>query len=116
VEVRVAGIVAFLTMKGIALHDRAAQRPKDAYDIHYCLEQYPGGTAGLVAEFVRFQDDELVREALGKIAGKFKDDEDDGPRMVADMEGIVGDYRAIRKREVFTRVSDFLAALAEAQK
>jgi hypothetical protein len=116
VEVRVAGMAAFLTMKGIALHDRDPQRPKDAYDIHYCLEQYPEGIPGIVAEFERFRDDELVREALGKIAGKFRDDEDDGPRMVADVEEIVGDYRAIRKREVYTRVSDFLAALAAAEK
>ncbi|SUS07597.1 conserved hypothetical protein [uncultured Defluviicoccus sp.] len=116
VEIRVAGIVAFLTMKGIALHDRAPQRPKDAYDIHYCLEQYPDGIPGIVAEFERFRGDELVREALGKMAGKFKDEEDDGPRMVADVEEIVGDYRAIRKREVYTRVSEFLAALAAAQK
>lgn len=34
VLVRVAGIAAFLTMKGIAMHDRFPRRPKDAYDIH----------------------------------------------------------------------------------
>ncbi len=111
IEVRVAGIVAFLTMKGLALHDRAPERPKDAYDIHYCLEQYPDGIPGIAAEFERFRDDALVTEALGKIAAKFRDDEDEGPRMVADVEGIVGDHRAIRKREVYTRVSDFLAAV-----
>lgn len=115
VEIRVAGIVAFLTMKGIALHDRAPERSKDAYDIHYCLEQYPDGIPGITAEFERFRDDALVKEALGKIAGKFKDEEDDGPRMVADVEGIVGDHRAIRKQEVFTRVHDFLVALAAVQ-
>jgi hypothetical protein len=115
VEIRVAGIAAFLTMKGIALHDRDPQRAKDAYDVHYCLEQHPDGITGIVAEFERFRDDELVGEALGKIAGKFRDDEDEGPGMVADVEEIVGDYRAIRKREVYTRVRDFLAALAAAQ-
>jgi hypothetical protein len=116
VEIRVAGIAAFLTMKGIALHDRVPPRPKDAYDIHYCLEQYPDGPAGIVAEFEQFRGDELVREALRKIAGKFRDEEDDGPRMVADVEEIVGDDRAIRKQAVYTRVSEFLAALAAAQK
>lgn len=111
-EIRVAGIAAFLTMKGIALHDRASPRPKDAYDIHYCLEHYRDGIPGIVAEFERFRNDELVREALGNIANKFRDDEDEGPRMVADVEEIIGDHRAIRKQEVYTRVNDFLVALA----
>jgi hypothetical protein len=100
VSVRVAGIAAFLTMKGIALHDRAPRRPKDAYDIHYCLEQYPEGNPGIVAEFERFRDDELVRESMGKMASLFRDEEDEGPRMVADVEGIIGDDRAIRKLAV----------------
>lgn len=116
VSVRVAGIAAFLTMKGIALHDRSPRRPKDAYDIHYCLEQYPDGIPGIVAEFERFQADELVRESMGKMASLFRDEEDEGPRMVADVEELVGDYRAIRKLAVYTRVSEFLAAVAADQK
>lgn len=116
VSVRVAGIAAFLTMKGIALHDRWPRRPKDAYDIHYCLEQYPDGIPAIAAEFERFQGDELVRESLGKMASLFRDEEGDGPRMVADVEEIVGDDRAIRKLAVYTRVSEFLAAVAGDQK
>ena len=116
VSVRVAGIAAFLTMKGIALHDRWPRRPKDAYDIHYCLEQYPDGIPAIAAEFERFQGDDLVREAMGKMAALFHDDEDEGPRMVADLEEIVGDDRAIRKLAVYTRVSEFLAAVAGDQK
>jgi len=116
VSVRVAGIAAFLTMKGIALHDRSPRRPKDAYDIHYCEEQYPAGITGIAAEFERFRGDELVRESIGKMAALFHDDEDEGPRMVADVEELVGDYRAIRKLAVYTRVSEFLAAVAVDQK
>jgi hypothetical protein len=103
-------------MKGIALHDRSPRRPKDAYDIHYCLEQYPDGIPAIAAEFERFQGDELVRESLGKMASLFRDEEGDGPRMVADVEEIVGDDRAIRKLAVYTRVSEFLAAVAGDQK
>ena len=47
------------------------------------------------------------------MASLFRDEEDDGPRMVADVEEIVGDDRAIRKLAVYTRVSEFLAAVAE---
>jgi hypothetical protein len=110
VEIRVAGIAAFLTMKSIALHAR--ERPKDAYDIHYCLEHYPDGIEGLVAQFLSLKDDELVIEGVQKLAAKFRSEEDDGPRMVADVEEAVGDYRAIRKLSVYSRVNEFLTALA----
>jgi hypothetical protein len=39
-SVRVATIVPFLIMKGMALRDRLKE--KDAYDIYYCLRHYPG--------------------------------------------------------------------------
>lgn len=106
VHIRVAGIVAFLVMKSLALAERA--KPKDAYDIHFCLEHYPDGLDALAEEFRRVGDDSLVQEAWHKLATKFRSAEDDGPRMVADVEGIIGDTRAIRKLEVYTRVSEFL--------
>lgn len=106
VQIRVAGIVAFLVMKSLALAERA--KPKDAYDIHFCLEQYPDGLEALAREFGRFTGDALVEEARLKLAAKFRSEEDDGPRMVADVEGVIGDTRAIRKLAVYTRVSDFI--------
>jgi hypothetical protein len=109
VQIRVAGIIAFLVMKSIALTDR--YRPKDAYDIHFCLENYPEGVEGLVREFAPLRDDELVREGLQKMAAKFRSEEDDGPRMVADVEGLFGEYRNIRKLAVYTRVHEYLTAL-----
>jgi len=80
-SVRVAGIAAFLTMKGIAWHDRLPRQRKDAYDIHYCLEHYPDGIPAIAEEFARFRGDELVRESMGKMASLFHDEEDEGPRM-----------------------------------
>ncbi len=110
VQIRVAGIVAFLVMKSLALADRA--KAKDAYDIHFCLEHYPDGLQALAQEFRRFVDDPLVQEARQKLAVKFRSQEDDGPRMVADIEGIIGDNRAMRKLEVYTRVNEFLTLVA----
>lgn len=109
VQVRVAGIAAFLVMKSLALYNRA--KPKDAYDIHFCLENYPDGVDGLVREFVPLHADELVREGLLKMAGKFRSEEDDGPRMVADIEELFGESRAMRKFAVYMRVQKFLSAL-----
>jgi hypothetical protein len=50
----------------------------------------------------------LVDEALKKLAAKFRSEEDEGPRMVADVEEVIGDARAIRKLTVYTRVTEFL--------
>jgi len=49
VTIRVASIVPFLVMKGMALDDRLKE--KDAWDIYYCLLAYPGGIDALVEEF-----------------------------------------------------------------
>jgi len=49
VTIRVASVVPFLLMKGIALNERLKE--KAAYDIYYCLRNYPGGLDALVEEF-----------------------------------------------------------------
>jgi len=46
-----------------------------------------------------------------RLISLFRDEEIEGPRVVADVE-IVGDYRAIGKLAVYTRVSEFLAAVS----
>lgn len=69
VQIRVAGIVAFLVMKSLALFERA--KPKDAYDIHFCLEHYPDGLRALGEEFRRFTGDALVEEAKQKLTANF---------------------------------------------
>ncbi len=48
VEVAVCSIPALLAMKGYALNGRHKQ--KDAYDIYYCVRNYPGGIATLAQE------------------------------------------------------------------
>jgi Nucleotidyl transferase AbiEii toxin, Type IV TA system len=48
VEVAVCSIPALLAMKGHALNGRYKQ--KDAYDIYYCIRNYPGGTEVLAEE------------------------------------------------------------------
>lgn len=103
---RVAGIVAFLVMKSLAMHGRTNE--KDAYDIHFCLEAYPNGLEALAALFHPWHDDALVAEALGKMAAKFRDEEDEGPRIVADIEQLLGEPRAIRKQQAAARVQEFI--------
>ncbi len=65
VMIRVASIVSFIVMKGMALAGRF--KPKDAYDIYFCVLYYPGGFKGLAAEFKGHADNLLVKEGLEKI-------------------------------------------------
>lgn len=108
-EVRVASIVPLIVMKAYAILERA--KPKDAYDLNFCLENYPGGITALAAEFAAVIGDEAVRDVLTRLAGKFRDEEDSGPRDVVEVEQPMGEARAIRKFAVFTNVGDFLRAL-----
>lgn len=110
-DLRVAGVVAFLVMKSLALHGR--NNEKDAYDIHFCLEQYPDGLESLAELFRPWRDDPLMGEALQKMAAKFRSEDDDGPRIVADVEQLMGESRAIRKLQAYTRVNDFMRLAAQ---
>lgn len=109
VQVRVAGIASFMVMKSLALIERA--KPKDAYDLHFCLENYPEGLESLAAQFSPLLEHVEVKTALTGLAERFRDEESTGPRMVADVEEILGEFRAIRKLTVATRVQEFLGYL-----
>jgi hypothetical protein len=69
------------------------------------------GIPALAAEFATLIDDPPVRAVLTKLAGKFRDEEDSGPRDVVEVEEPMGEARAIRKFAVFTNVDDFLRAV-----
>lgn len=109
VQARVAGIASFIVMKSIALAERA--KSKDAYDIHFCLEHHPDGLTALAGHFDPLRGLDIVEEALRELARRFRNEEDIGPRMVADVEEVLGDARAIRKLVVAERVREFLARL-----
>lgn len=105
--VRVAGIVPFLVMKAMAMHDR--MKEKDAWDIWFCLVNFPGGNEALAEAFRPHLGNGLVKEGLAKIAEKFASVDHVGPKWVADFEEIDdGDERAIRLRDAYERVRDLL--------
>lgn len=108
--IRVASIVPFLVMKGMALHDR--MKEKDAWDIYYCLLHYPGGLVSLAQEFRSHLSHTLVREGLQKIGGKFASPEHYGPRAVADFEDLTDTLERERvQRDAYERVQQLLRAL-----
>lgn len=109
VTVKVASIVPFLVMKGMALADRL--KAKDAWDIYYCLNNYPGGPDALAAEIKAHLPNKLVREGLLKIAEKFASPDHVGPKMVADFEELPpGDQRAILQRAAYEKAAYLLKA------
>lgn len=110
VSFKVAGIVPFLVMKGMAMHDR--MKEKDAYDIYYCVEHYTGGIQKLVEEFKPHMKNKLVMEGLGKIKNKFLSVEHIGPVWVADfLEISIKEDQDIIKRRAFEKVNELLDVL-----
>jgi hypothetical protein len=112
--VRVASIVPFVVMKGMALFDRI--KAKDAYDLIFCLRNYPGGPGAIAGAFQPWLAHGLVRESLQKIAEKFASPNHVGPRLVADFQGVtdVGAREQIT-RDAFERVRFLLEQLGLAK-
>lgn len=109
VTIRVAGIVPFLVMKGMALYDRLKQ--KDAYDIHFCLQHFPGETSELARQFQPWIEHGLVKEGLGKIRAKFDSIDAVGPVWAAQFVGTEGQEFEIVQRDAFERVRVLLDEL-----
>jgi len=110
VSFKVAGIVPFLVMKGMAMYDR--MKEKDAYDIYYCVEHFPGGTNKLAAEFSSFSKNKLVLEGLSKISGKFASVKYVGPTWVTDfLETTEEEDREIVMRRAYEKVNELLDTL-----
>ena len=110
VTIRIADIVPFLVMKGMALWDR--YKEKDAYDIYFAILYYPGGIKKLVSVFQPYKSNKLIREGLSKIRTRFKDVESPGPVWVTNFEEIDDEEEKERvRRDAFERVNAFLDAL-----
>ena len=82
VELRVAALPDFLVMKCYALRGR--DKPKDAYDICFCLDQVADGGAAIAAVWTAQKQDKVVVEALGVLRSKFRTADDYGPRQVVE--------------------------------
>jgi hypothetical protein len=110
VTMRVSSIVPFLVMKGMAMDARIKE--KDAWDIYYCVLNYPGGIDALAEQFTPHLHHGLVKEGLQKIASKFSSEKDFGPRSVADFEGITDPEEQARiQRDAYERVNALLKKL-----
>ena len=108
--VRVSSVIAFLVMKGMALHDRLKE--KDAWDIYFTLTNYQGGLDALAVEIQPHIDHGLVQEGLRKIADKFATVTHVGPKFVADFEDVQEpEERAALMRDAFEKMDYLLRGL-----
>ncbi|WP_028216484.1 nucleotidyl transferase AbiEii/AbiGii toxin family protein [Paraburkholderia oxyphila] len=80
VEVAVCSIPALLAMKGHAIQGRYKQ--KDAYDIYYCIRNYPGGPQALAEACRPLLEVASGAAGYGYIASKFDAVEGFGPTCV----------------------------------
>ena len=110
VKIQVASLVTFLVMKGMALDDRLKE--KDAWDIYYCVRNYPGGLDALADELKPRLGHALVREGLQKIRKHFASASHVGPTAVADFEEVTdSEERDMIQRDACERVSHILSKL-----
>lgn len=110
VSVRVASVVPFLIMKGMALDERLKE--KDAWDMYFCVLHYPGGIAALAEAFRPHLGHGLIREGIEKIRKHFSSLDHIGPKFVADFEEVEdAEERARIMRDAYERVQALLERL-----
>lgn len=80
VQIAVASIPALLAMKGYAMNGRNKQ--KDAYDIYFCVRNFPDGLDALVAECRPLLEHKSGKEGFEHVVSKFKQVDDFGPTCV----------------------------------
>jgi hypothetical protein len=69
VTARLPMISAYLCIKAITLSER--MKKKDAYDIYFSIDNYPGGYKALAEEFRGKLDNRLIAEGLAILRDKF---------------------------------------------
>ena len=113
VEVAVCSIPALLAMKGHALNNRHKQ--KDAYDIYYCVRNYPGGPEALANDCRPIREHGSGETGYRYIAEKFRGEDDYGPtcvRQFVEDTRILGERTADQwQQDAFGQVNAWLRAM-----
>lgn len=110
-ELRVTGPLAFLMAKNNALHGR--DKPKDAYDIVWLIESWPGGPAAAAQTFAQrpaFHRPE-VTQALQAVSASFANRKSIGARSYARFLAESIDEEPQLERRAVGVIGEFMAAL-----
>lgn len=107
INIKLANVIPFLAMKGMALWDRFKE--KDAYDIYFTVRNYPGGLEKLINAFKKVRLNKLIYEGLGKIYAKFDSIDAIGPTWLARFLDIEEEEEIDRiKRDAYERISTLM--------
>lgn len=113
VEIAVCSIPALLAMKGHAIQGRYKQ--KDAYDIYYCIRNYPGGPEALAEQCRALLHHPSGAAGYGFIAEKFDSVDGFGPtcvRRFVEQTNVLGERSPEQwQRDAFGQVEAWLKAL-----
>ena len=94
-------------MKSYALDRR--DKPKDAYDICYCLDEASEGIDSLADKWRQRIDNPLVKEAIAILTEKFASADDYGPQQVVELHYSVDpEERAQQANKAYFLVQEFL--------
>jgi len=113
IEIAVCSIPALLAMKGYAVHNRLKQ--KDAYDIYYCIHNYPEGIDALAKDCLPLLNLPSGATGYGFISEKFDVVDGFGPTCVRNFvqeSNILGDRTPDQwQQHAFGQVDAWLRAL-----
>lgn len=113
VEIAVCSIPALLAMKGYAIEHRHKQ--KDAYDVYYCIRNYPGGAQTLADACKSVLEQKSGDTGYRFIAGKFETPESYGPtsvRLFVQETEVLGERTPEQwQQDAFGQVDAWLRAL-----
>jgi hypothetical protein len=110
VHLRVASLPDFVVMKAHAVDGR--DKPKDVYDLCYCLDEYPDAIAIVAADWRARCDDPLIVAAIEILRAKFQTVDHYGPQQVAIFHDAAdADERAMHARRAFELVQKLLSLL-----
>ena len=94
-------------MKAHAMNIR--KKSKDAYDIWFCLANYPGNIESIAKAFKPHVRKNSVKTALALLSENFKSTDDKGPMDVVKEDGSTdSDYRMFLLQDAFQRVQALL--------
>ena len=82
VRLRIASLADFLVMKAHAIGGR--DKPKDTYDLCYCLEHFAGGMESLAADWKARRGEREIATAAGILQEKFAGVDAFGPQQLVE--------------------------------
>ena len=110
VHLRVASLPDFLVMKAHAIGGR--DKPKDVYDLCYCLDEFPNAIEVVAVDWKARQDDSLVAGAVSILKEKFQSVDHFGPQQLATFHsGGSPDESEMHARRAYELVQKLLSLL-----